>query len=354
VRGKEKEMKKITIAMIWVAAVISCKTMDLETQTKREDGFAPLFDSVKRGKEGVGEAEATGEQLAVSKLNVNIEPEVIIVEKPVFIPRKDWEAEQKMTPLELTRTITARGIVSPADYNMAAFIYDYIPDQVYEVYTQILRTTAITLEADEAALDAPFISDSENWILGAGVSREGEKTVQHIYIKPKKAGIESTFIINTNRRVYYLLLKSYNTVFMPIVKWRYKLPSDTLKASGEKTSGGGDASAAAETGEAPKGASLSEEIEYVDPRYLSFDYKVRYSVFKKPRWLPRLVYDDGQKTYLVFNPVVLQTELPVVLENNRDIVNYRVNGDLLVIDKLVEKVTVKYQKDKITVEKKKK
>jgi type IV secretion system protein VirB9 len=56
----------------------------------------------------------------------------------------------------------------------------------------------------------------------------------------------------------------------------------------------------------------------------------------------------------VFNPIVLQTELPVVLENDKDVINYRVAGDLVIIDKLVEKVTVKYQKDKIIVEKKKK
>jgi type IV secretion system protein VirB9 len=358
-------MKKAIQVITIILAVSSCKTMDLEKQTKRDDGLISLFESVKQEKEFKKNAEndesipvPTAEEIAVSELNVNIEPEVIIIEKPVFVPQKDWEAEQKLSPRELTRKITEQGIVSPSDYNMAAFIYDYIPDQVYEVYTQILRTTSLTLEADESALDAPFISDSENWIIGAGVSREGEKTIQHIYLKPKKAGIESTFIINTNRRVYYLLLKSFNSVFMPIVKWRYKLPADTIAVKdGKVISGesGGIEGGGADGGEAgKKTVSLSEEIEYVDPRFLSFDYKVRHSILKKPRWLPRLVYDDGQKTYLVFNPIVLQTELPIVLENNRDIVNYRVNGDLLIIDKLVEKVTVKYQKDKIVVEKKKK
>jgi type IV secretion system protein VirB9 len=346
-------MKKIIIAVIIVIVTGGCKTMDLETQTKRDEGLIPLIDSVKEDRGFREDAGSTVEAAAVSELNVNIEPTVIVVEKPVFVPEKDWGEEQKLTPVELTKKITAQGIVSPSSYNMAAFIYDYIPDQVYEVYTQILRTTLITLEGEETALDAPFISDSENWIIGAGISREGGKTVQHIYIKPKKAGIESTFIINTDRRVYYLLLKSYNTVFMPIVRWRYKLPVDTIAVKDGNVISGKVSEVVGGLWE-KKPVSLSEEIEYVDPRYLSFDYKVRYGIFRKPRWLPRLVYDDGQKTYLVFNPIVLQTELPVVLENNRDIVNYRVNGDLLIIDKLVEKVTVKYLKDKIIVEKKKK
>jgi type IV secretion system protein VirB9 len=349
-------VKKVITAVIALTIISGCKTMDLETQTKRDDGFAPLFEKVKRG--GSEDKIPEAEKRAVSELNVNIEPEIIFIEKPVFIPEKDWKEEQKLSAVELTKKITEQGIIKPEDYSKAAFIYDYNEDQVYEVYAQILRTTDINLEAGEIALDAPFISDSENWMLGAGVSKEGPRTIQHLYLKPKKAGLEATLIINTDRRVYHIMLKSYNTVFMPIVKWRYKTPPDKAGASG-------GAAAAFEDGyggAAPSGGgkyekasvSLSEEIEYVDPRYLSFDYKVRYGIFKKPRWLPRLVYDDGQKTYLVFNPVVLQTELPVVLENNRDIINYRVSGDLIVIDKLVEKMTVKYQKDKIIVEKKKK
>jgi type IV secretion system protein VirB9 len=355
-----KIMNEIIMGIVIMAAVTAgCRTTDLETQTKRDDGFAPLFDKVRR--DTMKESVPGAEEIAVSELNVNIEPEIIIIEKPVFVPEKDWVEEQKLTPVELTKKITEQGIIRPENYSKAAFIYDYYEDQVYEVYAQILRTTDINLESGEMALDAPFISDSENWIVGAGISKEGNQTVQHLYLKPKKAGLEATLIINTDRRVYHIMLKSYNTVFMPIVKWKYKTPDKKISVIGGKRISGGDVYGGINmtdkdmSGDDSKNnVTLSEEIEYVDPRFLSFDYKVRYSVFKKPRWLPRLVYDDGQKTYLVFNPIVLQTELPVVLENNRDIINYRVSGDLVVIDKLVEKITVKYQKDKIIVEKKKK
>lgn len=352
-------MKRIIAVIITVMAASGCRTFDLETQTKRDDGIAPLFEQVRR-EEASKEDVPSAERIAVSELNVNIEPEIIFIEKPVFVPERDWTEEQKLTPVELTKKITEQGIIRPQDYSKAAFIYDYYEDQVYEVYAQILRTTDISLEPGEMALDAPFISDSENWIIGAGISKEGRETVQHLYLKPKKAGLEATLIMNTDRRAYHILLKSYNTVFMPIVKWRHKMPDKISVIGGQLASGdGGGGYGGALTSnndgiDASKPVSVSEEIEYVDPRYLSFDYKVRYSIFKKPRWLPRLVYDDGQKTYLVFNPIVLQTELPVVLENDKDVINYRVTGDLVVIDKLVEKVTVKYQKDKIIVEKKKK
>jgi type IV secretion system protein VirB9 len=68
--------------------------------------------------------------------------------------------------------------------------------------------------------------------------------------------------------------------------------------------------------------------------------------------MPRLVYDDGKKTYIVFNEQALQRELPAVFENPRDIINYQAHGELVVIDKLIERVTVKYQHKVITMAKK--
>jgi type IV secretion system protein VirB9 len=304
----------------------------------------------KSGNEAVliteKETPPTPQEIAVSELSVNIEPEIIFVEKPVYVPEKDWKEEKQEDPVEFARKVTEAGIKAPNDYNRAAFLYDYNTDQVYEIYAQVLRTTDITLEAGEIALDAPFISDSDNWIIAAGVSREDGRNIQHIYLKPKQAGLEASFIINTDRRVYHLLLKSFNTTFMPVVKWRYKMKETFTVTGGTKGQYLLD-------DPEQKNVTLSEEIEYVDPRYLSFDYKVRYNIFKKPRWLPRMVYDDGQKTYIVFNSIVLQTEMPEVVENYRDIVNYRVAGDIIIIDKLIEKAAVAYNGDKITIEKKK-
>jgi type IV secretion system protein VirB9 len=69
--------------------------------------------------------------------------------------------------------------------------------------------------------------------------------------------------------------------------------------------------------------------------------------------MPRRVYDDGKKTYLYFDPQVLQRELPGIFENRNDVVNYRVKENLIIIDKLIERITVQYRKERITVTKKK-
>ena len=44
-------------------------------------------------------------------------------------------------------------------------------------------------------------------------------------------------------------------------------------------------------------------------------------------------------------------EMPGIFENKADVVNYRVQGNILVVDKLIETITVKYKNQKITIEK---
>jgi type IV secretion system protein VirB9 len=90
----------------------------------------------------------------------------------------------------------------------------------------------------------------------------------------------------------------------------------------------------------------------LDPRFMSFNYRVTYGFFRKPKWLPDLVYDDGKKTYIVFPEDVLRGELPALFENRNDIINYRVVGNLLIIDKLILKITVKLENNQVLVEKK--
>jgi type IV secretion system protein VirB9 len=78
-----------------------------------------------------------------------------------------------------------------------------------------------------------------------------------------------------------------------------------------------------------------------------------YSVFKKPIWLPKRVYDDGRKTYIEFDEKMLHTEAPVIFNNKNERINYRVAKNLAIIDELVEKITIRRGKEKVTIQKKK-
>jgi type IV secretion system protein VirB9 len=297
----------------------------------------------KRTGDAIEIPERTEEELAVEELTANIDLErtVIYVETPVYIPERDGVAVRERG-MESVRRSNAEGITKPEEYSRAARIYDYDGDRVYEVYTQILRTTDIYLEPGEMVLDPPFVSDSERWIIGAGVNVAEGRTIQHVYIKPKEADLEATLIINTDRRVYHLTLRSYRSVYMPMVKWRYPvnggIPRKYAGPLARETDG--------------VAAEAEGAIGYVDPRYLSFDYRLRYALLRRPSWMPELIYDDGKKTYLVFNKQVLQRELPGIFENRNDVINYRVAENLVIIDKLIEEITVRYRKERIRITKK--
>jgi type IV secretion system protein VirB9 len=271
-------------------------------------------------------------------------PEPIIIEKPIYIPQGTAapSAPQGRAAVEAAN----RAIVQPQEYSNSAMVYDYDRDFVYELYCQPFRVSDITLQPGEKANEPPFVSDSERWMLGAGVSYEAGVPVQHFYVKPTESNLTASLIINTDTRVYHLILRSYSNIYMPIVRWRYHnrdMPQNYINAN-------------AGQGVQP-GASYSvspddDSVLFPDPRNLSFNYKITYGIFRKPRWLPTLAYDDGRKTYITFPDLVLTMELPAVFENRADIVNYRVYQNVMIIDKLIEKVTIKLGDRIATVEKK--
>jgi type IV secretion system protein VirB9 len=78
-----------------------------------------------------------------------------------------------------------------------------------------------------------------------------------------------------------------------------------------------------------------------------------YSLFKKPVWLPKRVYDDGRKTYIELDEKMLHTESPVIFNKRNERINYRVKKNLAIIDELIEQITIRRGKEKITITKKK-
>jgi type IV secretion system protein VirB9 len=332
-------MKKLFIILLTLLS-FSCATVDVDENVQKQNSSGVSLASGKQAKPKKN-AKNTEDEIPPP-------PEIIIVERPYFIPEKETPRSPAASGVDAVRNSNNSGIVKPQDYSHAAVFYDYNPDWVYEVYAMPLRVCDICLEPGERALDVPFVSDSERWLVGAAVSLENGASVQHIYVKPAASGQEASLIINTDRRVYRIILRSYNSVFMPLVRWRYHsgLPNNYIsEPSFQQT----DSASPANKSES---SSNANPFAGVDPRYLSFNYRITYGLFSKPVWLPELVFDDGSKTYITFPDNVLQRELPSVFENRKDVLNYRVTGKLIVIDKLVENITVKIGKKEITIAKK--
>ena len=313
-------MNKFLFIFLILPFIFSCATVNVEKRIK---------DS------GTGPRRQSGGTYQIEFPAAYFEPEVIVVERPVFVPAETAQPSRPPAAGEQTvRASNSAGIIRPQDYSHAAIVYDYNQDWVYEVYAQPLRVCDISLQHGENAVEPPFVSDSERWIIGAGISYENGNHVQHIYIKPQSSGLEASLIINTDRRVYRIILRSFTNIHMPVIRWRYmpSVPNNYFS------------SAASSEGESNAGG--------VDPRFLSFNYRITYSLFQKPSWLPELVFDDGSKTYIQFPRLVLQREFPAVLENRNDILNYRVAGSMIIIDRLIENITIKIGRTQITISKK--
>ena len=102
-----------------------------------------------------------------------------------------------------------------------------------------------------------------------------------------------------------------------------------------------------------KGQTESGQAAFtVDPALISSDYTVSYPKGKPPQWLPTLVLDDGEKTYIVLPDTVIHHELPAVFGENGELVNFRVKDNLVVIDRLLKKIQLKLRDVNVEIKKK--
>jgi len=235
-----------------------------------------------------------------------------------------------------------KATVKPENYKSGTFFYQYNENLVYEIYAQPYHLTDIVLERGETVkgpASAFFSEDESVWELTAAVSIDSEtgEEVQHFFVKPAFSKLDSSLIIITDRRVYHLRVKSFADTHMAIVKFTYPGRKNVYaKSTAEK--------------------SRSVENDFIrisNPELLSFDYKMKYSMFKKPEFLPKRVYDDGQSTYIQVDEIVLQKKLPVLFNEKNEIENYSVKKNVFVVPRLVNKITLRLGKQKVVIEKKK-
>lgn len=314
---------------------IGCQTVDLNTSTAIKNEGSPEGARNLEEEEKHNKAEIEGLLVNEELKEVDIQKSVIYVERPVYYPLE--KAETQPTGKDAANLSLDKAIQEPKKFSGGTMFYDFDENFVYEIYCQPYRITDLALEPGEMVLENPFLSESQVWEMGAGVSRKNGQDVQHFYLKPDISGLTTSMIIITDHRVYHFLLRSFKDCYMAMVEFEYpntmpyNIKTDMLT---ERLN------------------SRSNTFSRIDPRFLSFDYKMSYSIFRKPLWLPRRVYDDGRKTYIQMDEKVLHTQSPVLFNHRNERINYRVEKNLIVIDELIEKVTLRRGKEKVMVKKK--
>lgn len=191
-----------------------------------------------------------------------------------------------------------------------------------------LRICHIELEEGEEIIDTNP-GDTQRWWFGYTFVGEGEHIQPHVLVKPLvEENIETNLSISTNRRLYYIILKSV-TVGTYSKRIGFFYPQDinqksaTLEDMKKKLYQYQDR-------EDQKKKSM------VPFSNLNFDYSIKGD--KSTRWYPKMVYDDGSKVYIEMSPEVKSSEIPVFMVVGKDkqyeIVNYRYKHSYYIIDSL--------------------
>jgi type IV secretion system protein VirB9 len=209
-------------------------------------------------------------------------------------------------------------------YFNAIQTYPYDDGALYQVYSAPMRLTMISLQPGEHVMGKPAAGDTTRWQMGAGKSlAKGGVEQQHIYLKPSRAGLDTSMVITTDRRIYYLELHSFETQYMAAISWRY--PQDEI-------------------------AEIEEAASQAETREKSVTATVDLASANKPAWLPEQVFDDGTKTYIRFPKSMLSREAPAlfVLSANDEaqLVNYRVRNEYYIADRLFDAAELRLGQDK--------
>ena len=199
-------------------------------------------------------------------------------------------------------------------------LYPFTRGALYQVYARPGQVTDIALQPGERLVGpGPVASgDTVRWMIGDTVSGTGATEQVHILVKPTRPDIATNLVINTDRRTYHLELRANPSVYMASVSWTY--PEDELIALRRAQA------------EAERAAPIAAGMDLAS---LDFRYRIEGD---KPAWRPLRAFDDGTRVFIEFPESIAQGELPPLFvlgaRGEADLVNYRVSGRYMIVDRL--------------------
>jgi type IV secretion system protein VirB9 len=182
------------------------------------------------------------------------------------------------------------------------------------------RLTTILLEAGERVQSQPVMGDTLRWDYQLMFAGEGPTARTSLVIKPKRPGVSTDLVIATNRRSYQIQLVSKAVDHLSQVEFSYPVSANWLEYQAEQL-------------RIERQRKENTVVELQGKANFAYTVKTR----QHPPFAPKAIYDDSHQTFLKMPPeakdwdtAVLQTAGP----NGCEIVNYRVNGDTWVVDRL--------------------
>jgi type IV secretion system protein VirB9 len=198
--------------------------------------------------------------------------------------------------------------------------YPWAEGALYQLYTAPGQVTDIALQQGEQLVGPGPIAagDTVRWIIGDTLSGSGPTQRVHILVKPTRPGLTTNLVINTDRRTYHLELRSAPDTYMASVSWTY--PQDALIALAGRNS---------------VAAATAPTVPGIDIEALNFRYRIDGD---RTDWRPLRAFDDGRQVFIELPASIAQGDLPPLFisgsKGAAELVNYRLRGRYLVVDRL--------------------
>lgn len=208
----------------------------------------------------------------------------------------------------------------------------YEENKTYSIYCRVNNITTLLLNPDEQIISIDA-GDTSRWNVKEVITGSTEGQRSAVVIKPLTFNsdkmIKTTINIFTNKRYYNLSVLSAREWYNPVVKWIY--PQEIKLAERKKL-------------------ETQEEMTLTDPSKLNYSYTVST---KKYDFVPSTIFDDGQKTYLVMKENLQELPALYMREDKKLLlVNYRVKGNYLIVDRTFKEGALILGKKKVIFKKK--
>ena len=207
-----------------------------------------------------------------------------------------------------------QGIVTHGPDGKVIFLFGQVQPSVV---CSPLQVCDIELQPGEIVRDV-LLGDTVRWKVEPATSGAPGGQAVHLSVKPAEAGIVTSMVVTTSRRTYHIQLKSHQTQYMARVGFEY--PEDVSARFAE-------INARIEASIVPGAGVPADQLNFA------------FSVSGSARWRPTRIYSDGMKTYIQFPSTLAGQDAPVLFVisggENR-IVNYRMNGSMMVVDYYID------------------
>ncbi|MVA22169.1 P-type conjugative transfer protein TrbG [Agrobacterium vitis] len=225
----------------------------------------------------------------------------------------------------------SRGLVTKGADGKVIFLYGEVQPSVV---CSPLQVCDIELQGGEVVRDV-LVGDTVRWKVEPATSGAAGGQAIHLIVKPSEPGLVTSMVVTTSRRTYHIQLKSHPTQYMARVGFEY--PEDVSAKLA-------DINARIEATTIPGAGVPAEQLNF------------SYSVSGNAGWRPTRVYSDGLKTYIQFPRSISGQDAPVLFVTSggqNRIVNYRMKGDIMVVDYHVDRAVlvsgVGWKQEKITI-----